>query len=238
MTSSVGIVLRRLWRSLRSDAFLLIVFNFAWLVASAPGWLLVTYGAAGRYLSLIAVGIVLLVPWPLATFGLFMVVYQIGRGRVVAVRDFFRWTVDRWRLALAWGVLNLLVLAVLFSNVRFYISGSSPLGGSAAGAIVSSLFLSAVAAWTVWQMLTLPVIARSSAQGLRHAFRSAGSILARRPLDIFIIVLLALILAFASVVIVPLGLLAGAVLIAALADATVAVTLGEPDPEAPISGAT
>lgn len=232
MTSLVGAILLRSWRSLKRETFLLILSNFTWVVASLPGWLLISYGAVGHDLILIIIALVALVPWALASFGLFSLVFQIGRARSVGFLDLFRQAWAQRRTASVWGAANLLVIAVLYSNARFYLSADSPLGSSIWGPIMSSFFLSGIAAWVMWQMLTLPLLVRGQGGGFLRAHRQSATILATRPLDVFINVLMILVAAFASAIVVPLGLLLGASLVAVIADQTVGVSLGETDPEA------
>jgi uncharacterized membrane protein YesL len=202
-------------------------------VASAPGWIVIVYGAAGRLLSLQLIGLIFLIPWPLATFGLFESVFDLATGRPAGVRGFLRAGLARWRMGLAWGGINLLVLAILLANGRYYLSATSPMAGTSVGTVVSSFFLSATAAWLIWQTLALPLLVSERGRGLWQAHRHAANVIASRPLDVFVIVLLTLLVAMASLIIVPLGLLFGATLIALLACETVAVAQGMPDPDAP-----
>jgi hypothetical protein len=234
MRTWLGSILLRSWRVLRRDGLSLIAFNVLWLVASAPGWMVVAYGAAGRVLPLQIIGLIFLLPWPLATFGLFDAVFKLTLGRAVGIRSFIRFGLANWRRGLVWGGINLFALAVLLSNARFYISAGSPTAGTATGTAISSFFLSATAAWLIWQTLTLPALVSEPSPGLWQAHRRAASVIASRPLDVFIIILLVLVLAAASVIIVPLGLLFGAALVALLACETVAVAQGRPDPDAPV----
>ncbi|MCG8347986.1 MAG: hypothetical protein MI924_09435 [Chloroflexales bacterium] len=55
----------------REEAFKLILFNMRWVIATMPGLFLAAYGAAANHLPLILLGLIALLPWPLATFGLF-----------------------------------------------------------------------------------------------------------------------------------------------------------------------
>jgi hypothetical protein len=234
MRTRLGSILLRSWRVLRRDGLSLIGLNIIWLLASAPGWIVVAYGAAGRLLPLVVIGLIFLLPWPLATFGLFDSVLKLVLGQPAGVGNFARCGLARWRTGLVWGGINIFVLAVLLSNARFYLSPGSPMAGTATGAAISSFFLSATAAWLIWQTLALPILAEEPSLGLWHAHRRAASVMASQPLDVFIVIVLILALAAASVVIVPLGLLFGASLVSVLATETVAVAQGRPDPDAPM----
>ncbi len=198
MRTWLGEILLRSWRVLRREGLSLIAFNLVWLLASAPGWIVTAYGAAGRELPLQIIGLIFLLPWPLATIGLYDSVFKLVLGRQTGMRSYLHIGLARWRMALVWGGINLVVLAVLLANARFYLSPSSPLTETATGTAISSFFLSATAAWMIWQMLTLPALVSEPWPGLWQAHREAANVIAARPFDVFIVILLTLLLAAAS----------------------------------------
>jgi hypothetical protein len=209
------------FRDFREESFLLIVYNLLWVVASIPGFLLLGYGAAARFLPFTLGGLVVLLPWPIATFALFHSAADIGERRAVGLGSFLRAGGNLWRAAYAWALPAVLVTALLVANARYYGSGASPLGTSLAASLLSSFMLTLMALWGIWQVLALAIYPHLSRPGLLAAVRTAGRLLVRQPAPVFLMSLLAALLAIGGFAIPPLGLLLSFSLIALLANRTV-----------------
>ena len=134
------------------ELLLLGAFNLIWSIGTLPGLILIGTGLISNLL-LFLLGLILLLPWPLVTFGLFFVVWQISEGRVVKLATFFRHAWQNRRPAYQWGGVNLLVGLVLWFNLQFYA------GIRDTWAVAAQLFVIAlVALWAMLQLVALPSI--------------------------------------------------------------------------------
>nr|NIS78786.1 hypothetical protein [Anaerolineales bacterium] len=213
------------------ESFLLILFNFFWVVGAGIGILVLAYGAIIPFLPYVLLGLLLLIPWPIVTLGLFYAVYEIGQGRAIGLRTFFA---GGWRVrkhAYRWGLLNLFVMIILGSNIRFYSSPETPLGGTNIGAVLSSFFLSLTVLWLVWQLYTLSMFPRMKEPRLLLTMRQAGLLVLRQPIPSFFVAILAVLLGLASFFLPILPLLLTFSVIAVLANRATAEILGEGDDE-------
>ena len=105
--------LRDMWE----ESFLLILFNFLWVLASVPGWLVFGYGGIDRDFPVLMLGPLRLLPWPFFTFALQSTAADIGERRAVGLASFFQAGRRHWRPAYAWGILNLVVGAIVAANL-------------------------------------------------------------------------------------------------------------------------
>lgn len=191
-------IIRKTLSDLWSESFLLILFNFLWVMGSVPGLLLLGYGALSRTLFLMVVGLIALILWPFMTFSLFYATYEIVEGKAIGFRRFFSEGRRVWRQAYVWGGVNLIVISVLAANISFYSNPDSPLGGSTLGYVVSSLFVSITIFWLVLQLFVLTMYPRLENPGIRNSFQYAGRLILRWPIPVFLSFLLATVLCLAS----------------------------------------
>ncbi len=218
-------IIRKTFSDLWSESFLLILFNILWVVGSAPGLLILGYGALSRTLLLIVMGLIALILWPFMTFSLFYVTHEIVEGKAIGFRAFFSEGRRVWRKAYVWGGVNLIVIAVLVANISFYSNPDAPLGDSTIGDVVSSLFMSITIFWLVLQLFVLTMYPRLENPGIRNSFRYTGRLILRWPVPFLLSFLLAVALCLASFFVPILPLLITFSLIALLANRTTAEVL-------------
>lgn len=220
-------IISRSLRDLWDESFLLIIFNVLWVLGAGMGTLLLAYGLVIPSLVLILIGFLLLLPSPMATFGLFHAAYEIGQGKAIGVRTFLS---GAWRMrskAYRWGAMNLVVILVLIANIRFYANPAAPLGDTTIGAILSSFFLSLTVFWLLWQLFALTLFPREDSLGIIGILRRAGGMILRQPVPTFFTAMLALVLGLVSFFVQILPLLITFSLITVLANRTTAEILGE-----------
>lgn len=220
-------IVRRSLGDLWEESFLLILFNMFWVTGALPGFFLLGYGAIGSSLPVIALGLLAILPWPFVTFGLFHAAYEVGQRKAIGLSTFFSGGRQLARQAYLWGGLNVVVMAVLLANVRFYGNPASPLGDTGLGAVLGALFTSLTLLWLVLQLFVLAVYPRLERPGLRRAFRQAGILALTRPVPVLFVAALAVILALAGLILPPLGFLVNFALIALLANRATAAMRGE-----------
>jgi len=221
VTALLSRILVRSFQDLREESFLLILFNFLWMGASVPGMVLLGYGAVARFLPLALLGLLLLLPWPVATFALFQTAADIGERRVVSLGSFLRAGLRTWKVAFAWAGMTLIVLALLLSNARYYGTGASSLGESLEASLISSFMVTLTTLWCIWQGMTLALYPHLRRPGLVAAFRGAGRLIVRQPIPVFLAGLVATLLLAGGVAFPPLGLLYSFSLVAVVANRTV-----------------
>jgi uncharacterized membrane protein YesL len=198
------------------EAFPLILFNMFWVAGSVPGLALLGYGAAGPFLSLIVLGLIALLPWPFVTFGLFFAAHEVVEEKVVSLKTFFQGGRQMWRQAYLWGGLNVLVMAILLSNITFYNSPASPIGNTAIGPVVSALFAGITLSWLVWQEFVLAIYPRLETPALWPALRNAGILVLTQPAPVLCVAILSVALGFLALKAPPLGLLSNFSIMAVL----------------------
>jgi hypothetical protein len=175
----------------------LIIFNIIWVIS-----------------------LLLVIPWPLVTFGLFFTVYDIGEAKGIGFGTFWRHALHFWRQAYLWGGINLAVLFITWINLNFYRGVESEWAG------LAQLFILIVGLlWLILQVITLAFYPRLENPGLKLALRNAGVIIGRYPLLLFFLIILAgLILTISAFL--PIVLFLGAFsIIAVAANRTVAAVI-------------
>lgn len=118
----------------------------------------------------------LLVTAPPATAALYYATNRLAHGQRVHWRDFFTGLRQYFWLGWRWGLLNLLVAFVLFSNYLFY--------GSFEGAWVTwlqGIFLALIFLWLLLQTYTFPLLLEQRDQRLRTAMRNSLVFYLKRP---------------------------------------------------------
>jgi uncharacterized membrane protein YesL len=177
----------------------LMVFNLIWLVS-----------------------LLLIIPWPLATFGLVFTAYDIGEAKGIGFGTFWKHAHQTWRQAYLWGGINLVVWVIVWVNWRFYSQVEAAWAGSAQMFVIAVSLL-----WIILQLIALPFYPRLEQPGLKLALRNAGVILGRYPLaGIFLMIVVLLILAIASFL--PVIYILGAFsMIAVVANRVVAAVLAK-----------
>lgn len=189
------------------DAYLLaiplIVLNLVWFLACLP----------------------LVTAFP-STAGLFYATNKLAHGQSAGWRDLF----DGFRRYLVvsypWGLLNLLVAAIVFSNVVYYSQQDAGLTQVARVVLVAlGLF------WAMLQVYTFPFILEQERPSLRLALRNSLVIVLKRPLHTLALTFALLALAvITTVALAPAWLFITASLCAYTANAGTLAAIGKLNP--------
>jgi hypothetical protein len=131
----------------------LLVFNLLWLVLSIP-----------------------LITAPPAFVGLYYATNQLAHGRDVNWRAFFEGFRLHFWLGWRWATLNLLVVALAFSNYIFYGRFQTNWSTWVQGAILGLLFI-----WGLLQMYTFPLLLEQNQRKLSIAMRNSLVMYLRFP---------------------------------------------------------
>ena len=168
--------------------------------------------------------VVLILPWPFITFGLFFTAKDIGEGRGVSFFSPFTYGLQVLKPAYTWAIINLAVYFGIFLNLNFY-SGLDAVWAK----FVQVFILSLALFWTILQLVMLAMYPRLTIPSFKLAIRNALIITSRHPLSIFAMVMGAVIIlalsTFAPVIILLLSVSAVIMLINNVVDAVVAQEL-------------
>jgi len=163
-----------------SDAYMaaipIVTLNFFWFICSLP--------------------IVTIIP---ATAALFYATNRLAHGKPADWHTFYEGLRLYFRRSWLWGLLNVVVIAVLVSNFVYY-GHIDAQWASVAGALI--IVFSVI--WLSLQIYTFPLLIEQEHPHLRLALRNSVVLLIRRPFFTLGAVVLILVLAiFSTVVIFP-----------------------------------
>ncbi len=130
--------------------------------------------------------LVLVLPAPPATFGLFYYTNRLVNGEVADLKDFLTGFRRYWKVSYRWALLNLAALLILIVDYRFTgQAGDSPWIQFAQG-----LYLTLTGFWLILQFYALPFIFEQETPSLRGALRNAAVMIGKNPLFCLLTVVL------------------------------------------------
>ena len=144
--------LRTGFGALWSDLFSTAVCNLLWLV-----------------------GMLLVIPGPPATAALFYYGNRKAHGEVSGVGDFFFALKRYWWVGWRWGLVNLVLIAILWGDYRL----TGRLSQSNWAHFVQGFYLTALAAWLLVQLYALPFLFEQKNPSVRDALRNSAVMLGR-----------------------------------------------------------
>lgn len=157
------------------------------------------------------VTVLLLVPvvtFPPALAGLWSVANLVVKGSSVHWSDYFagfrRYFLKAWGLAL----LNILVVVILVTNIRFYAPGIAPFDISPNVSMwIQAVFVGTAVLWFVLQLYPMALVLEQDDQRLRLALRNAAVLLIANPGFTLLLLLFLLLVAVISTLLPPLWFL-------------------------------
>lgn len=153
---------------------------------------------------------------PPAAAGLYFVTNNLAHDRQVTWRTFFEGFRQYFWVSWRWGLFNLLVLAILVSNIVFYTEMEGDIFFW-----VRAVFITLVLIWLLIQTYTFPLLIEQTEPRVLLALRNSVGLFAFNPKYALGIALIILLLAYLTTVFVwPAWLLFTAGLIAYLANRT------------------
>ncbi len=173
MKSAIKIILASL-RDTWLDLWSALVCNITWLLAC-----------------------ILILPGPPATLALYYYANQTVRGEAIYVSDFFKAIPRYWKVSWRWGIVNLIVLAILAGDV--YLTRSPD--PTTAGLFFRGVYFTLLAFWFLIQLFTLPFLLEQEKPGVFQALRNSMVMIGRNPLfSLSLLILLLLTLSLGIVV--------------------------------------
>jgi len=131
-----------------------------------------------------------------AAAGLYYATNQLAHQKGAGWKTFFDGFRIHFWLSWRWGLLNLIILIVLVSNIKFYGQLEAEWSVWLRGVIIGLSIL-----WGIIQLYTFPFLLEQEKQRLSTALRNSMVILATRPAPVLSVAFLTLVLAVFSTVI-------------------------------------
>lgn len=165
--------LRDLW----DEFVLLVMLNAVWGLAtvlpSAPFFFLEELGPMWS----VALAALLFLPWPIVMGAICWVTNQMARGRAVGWSTFAAGIRNYWSKSLVVAVINVLVVVLIWVNVRFY---STVLQGPWSALAVLAWAVVAVY-WLLVQVFWFPMLLELESERVILALKSALSMVVMTP---------------------------------------------------------
>ncbi|MBE3067021.1 MAG: hypothetical protein IMZ73_06280, partial [Chloroflexi bacterium] len=114
------------------------------------------------------ISVPLIIPCPPITLALFYYANQTVHEETVNISDFFKAIPRFWWIGWRWGILNLIVLAVLVGDI-FLTSHQSQ---TPAAIFFNGIYFTAVAFWLLLQTFTLPFLFEQEKPSVLQALRN------------------------------------------------------------------
>lgn len=127
--------------------------------------------------------------YPLAIFGIYEQGLDLSHGIRTGIMGFWKGLKTYWRKSLPWGLLNLLVVAILGFNVWFY-SGMA----NALGLVLMALMSALLMLWLSWQFYTVSCFFLQEDKTLKVAWKNGLAVILLQPGYAIVIAIVMLIL--------------------------------------------
>lgn len=135
---------------------------------------------------------VLIIPGPPVTLALFYYANQTVHEESVNVTDFFKSIGRFWKTGWRWGIINLVVMAVLVVDV--YLSGNQT--QSTMTLFFRGIYFTLIAFWLLLQIFSLPFLLEQEKPAVIQALRNGALMIGRNLIfSLSLLVLLLLVLA-------------------------------------------
>jgi hypothetical protein len=137
------------------DLWTVMVCNFVWLIS-----------------------VLLIIPGPPVTLALFYYTNRMVHEETVNISDFFKAIPRFWWIGWRWGILNVIVLAVLVGDVLL----TSHQNQTVTVTLFSGLYFTLVAFWMLLQIFALPFIFEQETPSVQQALRNGAVMIGKNPL--------------------------------------------------------
>lgn len=184
------------------EMFWLVIFNILWLIC-----------------------LVLIIPYPLATFGLFFIAHDVGEGKGIKFSQFFGYGLKWWRQAYLWGIINLVVLTIMWINFTFYATVE------AEWAVFAQMFmLVLMVLWVLLQLIALAFYPRLVNPNYKLALRNAGVAISRYPLLALLLIVILIVMGVLTFFVPAIIVIGAAAIIALITNRIVAAIVKKEQP--------
>jgi uncharacterized membrane protein YesL len=133
--------------------------------------------------------------YPMAIFGVYEQALDLSHGIRTGIIGFWKGFKSYWRKSLPWGLLNLLVIALLAFNVWFYRTISSTIG-----LILMMVMSGLLVFWLIWQFYSVSCFFLQEEKTLKIAWKNGLAVIALQPGYAIVIAFVMLILLGLSLV--------------------------------------
>ena len=143
-----------------------------------------------------------IVLYPTAIFGVYEQALDLTHGIRTGIIGFWKGFKGYWRKSLPWGLLNLLVTAILGFNAWFYRNVDHPIA-----LVLTVLMIFLVLAWIVWQFYAVSCFFLQEEKLLKTAWKNGWAIIILQPgYAIVIAVVMLILLGLSLITFIPLVL--------------------------------
>lgn len=132
--------------------------------------------------------------YPAAIFGIYQESLDLCRGTRTGIMGFWQGFKQNLKISLPWGLLNLLVIFVLGTNVWFYANTRHVI---ALSLVIFSIFI--LVFWLIWQFYSISCLFLQEEKSLKLAWKNGMAFILLQPGYAFIIALVMLLLLGLSV---------------------------------------
>lgn len=140
--------------------------------------------------------------YPLAIFGIYEQALDLTHGIRTGIIGFWKGFKGYWRKSLPWGLLNLLVIAILGFNIWFYRNVDHPIA-----LILMVLMVLLVLTWVIWQFYSVSCFFLQEEKSLKVAWKNGWAIILLQPgYAIVIAVVMLMLLGLSLITFIPLFL--------------------------------
>ena len=143
-----------------------------------------------------------IVLYPAAIFGVYEQALDLTHGIRTGIMGFWKGFKGYWRKSLPWGLLNLLVTALLGFNVWFYRNVDHPIA-----LVLMVLMVLLVLTWVIWQFYSVSCFFLQEEKSFKVAWKNGWAIILLQPgYAIVIAVVMLILLGLSLITFIPLFL--------------------------------
>lgn len=143
-----------------------------------------------------------IVLYPLAIFGIYEQALDLTHGIRTGIIGFWKGFKGYWRKSLPWGLLNLLVIAILGFNIWFYRNVDHPIA-----LILMVLMVLLVLTWVIWQFYSVSCFFLQEEKSFKVAWKNGWAIIVLQPgYALVIAVVMLMLLGLSLITFIPLFL--------------------------------
>jgi hypothetical protein len=140
--------------------------------------------------------VLLIIPGPPVTLALFFYANQVVHDESVNVTDFFKAIPRYWWVGWRWGILNILVMALLIVDINF----TGQQNQTSTAILINSIYVTLMAFWLLLQTYTLPFLFEQEKPSVLQALRNGVVMIGKNPFfSISFLIMLLLILALGTI---------------------------------------
>jgi uncharacterized membrane protein YesL len=198
------------------DSIILIVLNFICFLSLLPAMLFFSVTSADGTLLTTLINVLLLLPFVFFLFALYYLLYDCGQSIAIRFGTYFRYLRQTWKQAMIFGLINILMIFLIFWNLSFYAQFEAGWAN-----VFQMIFVSISVIWFVLQLVMLPLYPRLEEPGFRLALRNSVAIFGRYVIPVLVVVFDTVLIGVLTLRFQAIGMIFSIVLAASLAEGVV-----------------